>query len=263
MSELQRQQYLSALGLDTYMPRWHLPFAPASVLCELPVAIESPSNVVPSAIKQNIAISVERQLPSKPVNPAPVHHLISDMLDTKTALPEVKISKAGDILAQFDVKPVTIAPFSLSIWRPSVGMMVIDSRDTKLALPTELLLNNILRSLVKNQAITLQEDVLRWPMIENSFAKRTLQDARNELQTWLSVQNEIRPVNYLWLMGKNAAMYFLPDSVEHKDLLYKTTSLMDSSIVALLLPCLNELLQNPQLKKSVFAAVQHYYPISQ
>ena len=40
MNELQRQHYLSALGVDTYMPRWHLPFAPISVACELPALVE-------------------------------------------------------------------------------------------------------------------------------------------------------------------------------------------------------------------------------
>src|SRR5690625_5940030 len=39
MNELQRQRYLSALGVESYAPRWRLPGAPEPVLCtRLPVA---------------------------------------------------------------------------------------------------------------------------------------------------------------------------------------------------------------------------------
>src|SRR5690625_4110854 len=39
MNELQRQRYLSALGVESYAPRWLLPGAPEPVLCtRLPVA---------------------------------------------------------------------------------------------------------------------------------------------------------------------------------------------------------------------------------
>ena len=38
--ELQRQAYLSALGIENYMPRMILPFAPPSSVCELPVFAE-------------------------------------------------------------------------------------------------------------------------------------------------------------------------------------------------------------------------------
>src|SRR5690625_6050036 len=33
MNELQRQRYLSALGVESYAPRWRLPGAPEPVLC--------------------------------------------------------------------------------------------------------------------------------------------------------------------------------------------------------------------------------------
>ena len=45
MNELDRQKYLSVLGVDTYMPRWNLPFAPISVQCDLS-KIELPESSV-------------------------------------------------------------------------------------------------------------------------------------------------------------------------------------------------------------------------
>jgi hypothetical protein len=267
MNELQRQHYLSALGVDTYMPRWHLPFAPISVRCELPVAeVETPS-LEKLQVKPDL---VSAPTYSQPVlktissDVSPVNNLIGDMLDAKKAVKSAAVPiSAADILAQLDTKPLTIEPFSLSIWRPLDGVMIIDSRNTKLALPTELLLNNVLRSVFSNQAIKPQEEVLRWPMIENSFAKRSKSDARTELQTWLSVQHEIRPIRYLWLMGSNAATYLLPEPVEYAAIIFNKIALLDSAINALVLPSLNELLQKPSSKQKLFSALRDYHSAQQ
>lgn len=259
MNELQRQLYLSALGVDSYMPRWHLPYAPQSQLCELPQIEMVDLNIEVAAVnvlQTPIAIS---SIQAPVIDTSPVNHLIGDILETK------KVSKtslspisAADILAQLDTKPVSLDPFSLSIWRPVNGTMVIDSRNTRLALPTELFISNILRSLFPQQPLAMQEEVLRWPMIENSFAKRTRQDACNELQTWLTVQHEIRPLKFLFLMGENAANYFLPDNAQFKDCLFQICRLPESSLAALILPSLNELLQKPTLKQQLFFSVRRY-----
>jgi hypothetical protein len=276
MNELQRQHYLSAFGVETYMPRWHLPFAPVSIACELP------SVILNTPLQESSVVKVEsNSVQSQPVHIiksvgaelSPVNQLIGDLLqDKKSGKPVVTLAttavsnnampiNAADILAQLDAKPITIE--SLSVWRPLEGVMIIDSRNTRLALPTELLLNNILRSVFSQQALKPQEEVLRWPMIENSFAKRTVNDARIELQTWLSVQHEIRPVRQLWLMGANAASYLLPEATIYKDSHFQAVSLADSSVKALVLPSLNELLQKPAAKQQLFSAIHRYQIVTQ
>ncbi len=152
-----------------------------------------------------------------------------------------------------------VAAFSLSVWRPIDNLMIIDSRNTKLALPTELLLTNILRSFFPTEILDLKNEVLRWPMIENNFATHTLVDAKTELQTWLSVQCEIRPIKYLWLMGDNASNYFLSLETERNIYLWQSILLADSSINALILPSCNELLQRPLLKNQLSSAFKRYH----
>lgn len=271
MNELQRQTYLSALGVDTYMPRWHLPAAPVSVACAIPAFVsdvQSSAKFAESAAESSIASVQPHSIQKSPVadlsvnSAAPIGNLIGDIFETKKiAKPVNKVTSAADILAQLETKPVTIEPFSLSIWRPLDGVMVVDSRNTKLALPTELFLNNILRTMFYGQPIKTQEEVLRWPMIENSFAKRTIADARNELQTWLSVQHEIRPIRYLWLMGENAATFLLADSATYNASLYSVTALAESSIQTVILPSLNELLQKPTAKQHVYSALRQYHSV--
>lgn len=263
MNELHRQIYLSALGMDAYMPRWHLPYAPKSVACELPVAAIETSLVVKSEIQvESYAASIQMQpiTKSSSADVSPVNNLISDIFETKknTKVVTQPIS-AADILAQLNSKPVTVEPFSLSIWRPIDGVMIIDSRNTKFALPTELFLNNILRSVFSSHSIKLQEEVLRWPMIENSFTKRTANDARIELQTWLSVQHEIRPVRYLWLMGANAATYVLPEGADYFESIFGKVRLLESAVTAFIFPSLNELLQKSDTKKQLFSVLCDYH----
>ncbi len=261
MNELQRQQYLSALGVDSYMPRIHLPFAPVSMVCDLPIAELQSSALEPVTFAEPVAITqpLARQPVTAEAGTSPAN-LIGDFLEPKRAVkPASAIASAAAILASLDTKPITISPFSLSIWRPVDGLLVIDSRNSKLALPTEQFLKNILRAVYANQPVQMQEEILRWPMIENSFAKRTLADARNELQTWLAVQCEIRPINHLWLMGKNAATYLLPEQDSFSDSVFGLRDLAEVRMTALLLPSLNDLLQQQSEKPALFNALRHYH----
>jgi hypothetical protein len=258
MNELQRQQYLSALGVDSYMPRVHLPFAPVSVACHFPVEILETKASDATASVETSAIMHSNSSPSSSTGTNSPANLIGDFLEPKRAAKPV--TSAADILASLETKPAkTIAPFTLSIWRPLDGLLVIDARNSKLALPTEQFLKNMLRALYPHQPLQLQEEVLRWPMIENSFAKRTLADARNELQTWLAVQCEIRSVNHIWLMGQNAAAYLLSEQDAFADLLFQEASLAEVNRTALLLPSLNELLQQTGSKPALFKALRRYH----
>lgn len=266
INELQRQTYLSALGVDTYMPRWHLPFAPVSIACQLPEAIicDEP----PAAINFN-GIPSDNMTPQAPRQQAeggvtPINSLISDFFETKkvskieSPLKKSEGQKSAEQVAE--ASPLqAIAAFSLSVWRPIEGLMIVDSRNTQLALPTDALLKNIFRHLSQQTAPNFKEEVLRCPMIENSFAKRTADDARAELQTWLSVQSEIRPIKYLWLMGENAVKYLVADAGQIQDQYWRSSAIADSSLQALLLPSLNELLIDPLLKKSLFSAIRQYH----
>lgn len=248
MHEMQRQAYLSSLGIENYAPRWLLPAAPVSVACVMPV-LDNPSYVSPAVVDLNVIDSlVERK------NSAPnLLTAIADLTEQKKASSPVS---AATILQQLDVKKAPIVqPFSLSVYRPAAGILIIDSRNTTLALPTELLLNNILRARLKTTPFVLGEEVLRWPMIENRFVSRTEDDARNELQTWLAVEHELRPVQTLWLMGENAVRYWLDVDSDFSELCWTMQSLKDLPLKALILPSLNQLLQNPAQKSRLWACL--------
>jgi len=265
MNEIQRQAYLAALGIENYMPRWQLPQAPQAQACIMPVlasrpvvALERDGLVVePSAGGQQPnpqSFSASHVPSSKTLEPTPVANLLADMVAPK----KVPLSaNATSILQQLETpKAAVVAPFALSLWRPLPGFLIVDTRDTSLALPTELLLGNLLRVFLGSRFQPADEEVMRWPMVENRFVSRTADDARVELQTWLAVEHELRPIQRLWLMGDNAARYLLPADTDPQAHWFQTQPLAAAHLQALLLPSLNQLLQQPQLKARLWAALQ-------
>ena len=251
MNELQRQAYLSALGIENYAPRWLLPSAPAPVVCVMPV-INIP---IATATLSPVSLMAAVLDPSVTRNIAPANLLtvITDLEGQKKVPLTVN---AAAILQQLETKKAPVVkPFSLSVYRPQSGFLIIDSRNAASALPTELLLNNLLRAHLKATPFALDEEILRWPMIENRFMSRTEDDARNELQTWLAVENELRPIHTLWLIGENAARYWLSSEKDWLALYWTIHPIKEFPLPALILPCLNQLLQNPVLKSKLWASL--------
>ena len=248
MNELQRQAYLSALGIENYAPRWLLPSAPVSVACVMPV-FDPPVQLTASTGTPATANGIDTS------NSSPTE-LLTKIADLKEPKKVPLAMNAAAILQQLEEKKAPIVkPFSLSVYRPQAGFLIIDSRNTTLALPTELLLNNLLRTYLKADQFTLAEETLRWPMVENRFVSRTEDDARNELQTWLAVENELRPIHTLWLMGENAARYWMESGSNHSAACWTLQAIKDLSLQALILPSLNQLLQNPVQKSKLWACL--------
>lgn len=251
MNELQRQAYLSALGIENYAPRWLLPSAPVSLACVMPV-FDIPVATVETSPAAFVAAAMNQHIGSN--TPAPnLLTAIADLAEQKKVPLAVS---AADILQQLEGKKAPVVqPFSLTVYRPQPGFLIIDSRNTKLALPTEVLLNNLLRAHFQKGQFALDEEVLRWPMIENRFVSRTEDDARNELQTWLAVENELRTIHTLWLMGESAARYWLDSGSDWLATCWTMQPVKDSSLQALILPSLNQLLQNPAQKSKLWACL--------
>lgn len=260
VNELQRQAYLSALGIENYVPRMILPFAPPSIACELPVLVEIQDQpVVGDSVTSAPLVSDALTQLIKPLSNDAAKDILADVNPVKKSTAPIN---AASILEQLGSKKApSLEPFALSLWRPAPGFLIVDSRNSSLALPTELLLNNLLRTYLPAIKPDLREEVMRWPMIENRFVSRTADDARNELQTWLAVENELRPINRLWLMGDNAAGYLLPADVDPVDVYWQehlvaATNAGVNSLRAVILPSLVTLLQQPLLKARFWASVK-------
>lgn len=149
------------------------------------------------------------------------------------------------------VETEIIPAFTLSIWRPKSGLLIIDSRNTRLALPTERLLANILNSVVESRLVQGPEDVMQWPFFDNISVPQTREHACNALQVWLEVELERRPATHLWLLGETATEYFLPNHNEFSSLVWQWLEFPEIPSKILVAPSLVELLQKPLSKRTL------------
>src|SRR5690606_6475032 len=258
MNEYQRQIYLSALGVENYMPRWRLALAPAAVVCDLPAIAADVQHTAPMETA-GISIDTDKSDFSQSQAGGGAAPLMADVLRTLTqpTLSSIQPSPLPSLSSvRKSLATEQIPAFVLSIWRPVDDVLVIDSRNTQLAFPTEVLLNNILRAVFALQGPLSNEEILRWPLVDNVLVARTEDDARSALQVWLEVELERRPARQLLLMGRNATQYFLSPDLSYDDILWQEITLTNSPNRAIVTPSLVDLLQQPILKRDLWRALQ-------
>ncbi|GAA5524819.1 hypothetical protein Maes01_01378 [Microbulbifer aestuariivivens] len=269
MHELHRAEYLQALGIPSYVPRYVLPLAPAPRQAQLPVAEAAPQNPLPRSADQ-ILDSVRRQAqpeaqspqsahgqtqgglvaPARETAPQVARELESLVADTRPPA-AVTESRAEPLVA---AEPLTqVAPFVLSCWWIGDEVLAVDSREPGVALPVEALFNNMVRALGW-QDLPREQERLRWPMAENRFAAAaSASDARDTCSIWLEAASARRPVKSIWLMGQQARDFCAPVALEGDVTAWNNLHL-------LAMPSLSELLQAPARKREVWQLLQRLYP---
>ena len=284
MNEIQRQQYLEAMGIDTYMPRWILPSAAVPLSCA-PVLPRSeqglqasepaaqprvqspdvPQVAAPAPAANVVATEVVDSATQAPAKSAPIDVLASIESPSEPAKKSAPVS-AKSILENLDAETKRPDPrFALSLWRVNDDVMVVDSRHAELALPTEPLLRNILAALGFASQPLPKAEVLRWPMFENSYEPQGQEIARETLQAMPEGMLEARPGKYLLLMGSEACHYLLGSEqlgegfdpqVSLDKHLGQSFALDALSATAIVVPSLSDLLQQPLLKRGAWRAIQ-------
>lgn len=256
MNEYQRQAYLDALGVEQYVPRWLLTVAPRPQACELPEQVaEQPLQA------ERVAPTTDRAAPTPQSAPTPV----SEVLDGMRQEPSRR--RASEKPAAEPSGPASepverVKPFTLSIWRSPLPLLVLDAREPRAAFPTDRLLHNLLNALGSHDAQRVAEEVLPWPLVNNPAVRLTAEDARAELHTWLEAELSNRSVRYILLMGENAARYFLPEEQSYSDALGQVQDLPPFNVSALVAPSLIELLRDPTLKRPLWRSLQTWLPMT-
>jgi hypothetical protein len=270
MNELQRQQYLDAMGVDTYMPRWVLPHAPAPVACDvsfIPVELEAglPQGAVKAGNQaKSKAASNDAAAPVAPAagvsagasaKPESVLAALTEPVTSVEAAVE-QVQSADKPSAKTPVNDEPVPQFALSIWRVSEQLLVIDSRQAQLALPTEPLLINILVALGYPRKPLPKAEVIRWPMVDNPFVGQSAADAREMLEAYLDGKLLTHPAKHILLMGEDACRYVLPEVNSVEDQLGKVVALEHHKVDAIVVPSLSTMLLEPEQKRLTWKAIQ-------
>ncbi len=207
MHEIRRQEYLQAIGIENYIPRWKIPFAAESYFCDSSIELGDQANDDITLV-ESIVVDTTNSQQDQLQPTIDLHQVLNGVVEK--SLVKNSPSRIDDILQQLvDKKSPQIPSFSLSVWRPEPDFLVVATRNVN-AMPTELLLNNFLRFYLKQNQLALMEDMLHWPAIDSSKMSLTEEDACTELQTWLSVQHEFQPIKTLWFFG-DVCRYFTAD----------------------------------------------------
>lgn len=244
--EITRQHYLAAVGIDTYMPRLLLSGGPISELCETGLYLYDDG-----LLDQNSEKNSDQT--SSPLTITQPSDLLKSFGERENKRLDAPINVRSAIVDLESVRDklspkITISPFSLSVWRPHSNFLVINSREGNSLLPTERLLWNILSALGK--PTQLEEEIFHWPALTTKRRHLTFADAKSELQTWLAVEHEKKPVRHLWLMGENSQRFFFSEDQSRSD--FTTQLIADLSIDSYLLPSLQDLLQDAGAKSRLF-----------
>ncbi len=237
------------MGIDVYMPRWSLPAAAASAPCSW-----EPDEVAfaPEIAWQGSSPVVE---PSADA-PRVVKDVLRELVEPRRAEPRPS-SINSHSSPSVDTASSTIPAFALSIWRPYPGLLVIDEREAKAALPTEVLLHNILRAIIPDLKHPGGEEILPWPLVENAAVSHTREDAETALQVWLEVELERRPSSRLILMGRHSMQFFYKGR-DYRESLWHQLPLLNTSARALISCSLVELLRDPLLKRQLWQSLPSF-----
>ncbi|WP_444908687.1 hypothetical protein [Microbulbifer sp. TRSA005] len=251
MNELQRAEYLSVLGIASYVPRFVLPLAPEPRQAKLPPAepdaatdqpLPLPFNPLPQSAAQIVDAPATKE---RDTVAAEINALTSATKAQAPAKPTIAIPVAAPS------QPVK--PFVLNCWRLGETLLAVDSHEPGAALPLEALFGNIVRALNWHE-LPRQQERLHWPMAENRFGPAAdASEARDTFSSWLEASCSRYPVRSIWLMGQEAQEFCTPQPLEsdinHWD-----------GIRILPMPSLSQLLQQPQRKRELWQLLRKAYP---
>lgn len=251
MNERVRMQYLEAMGIEMFVPRWQMPCAKVSGQAVLPVAQE------PSPPKSMTSMPTpEPALAGRVAG----HEVVSDIVarlkeqvGEPTAVPKPG-TKERDLRAAAVDEDEPLR-FTLNVWSVNNRLMVVDSHQPRQALPTHSLLANMLFSKGVHKPIGAPEAV-QWPAV-NDIGGGLLK-ARDMVNAFLGARLGRTSATTLWLLGEDAFRVVAPTGKTYSDAVGKAFDIPELSVLALVLPSLSEILRDPSLKAQVWATVAPY-----
>ncbi len=234
MQELARVHYLQAMGVTSYVPRFVLPAAKPSVLCEIPsIAIADPASAM-SDIRQ--------ALPDAP--PVPIANTQNPSFRERVVVDDRPTSEMTSV-----AQPVSgadkIAPFCLLFVTTDSGLLFV--ADIPLGPEAQMWTDNGMQFIhdvllaVNNKASIGVSENFHWPISRHLLSGET--EALQALSGFTQRQQQDRQLTDVVAMGAKAR-YFMSKLLPHDSVsLYQAYSL-------------KSLFENPRHKAMLWKALQ-------
>jgi hypothetical protein len=264
MLERRRQQYLSILEIDNYFPRRILPGAAESTLLS-DEHFQTPEDQQP--LKEHSQLQQDADIESY----ADENRQADEVTDNQSqpispleVLGEATSETASSGLVEPKIEEAVVQKtieFVLTVWRIKDECLIIDSREPGTALPTDRLLQNILRSIDLPLAQLPKSELIRWPLFSNQSIKAESEisdadQARAMVQAYIHAQISKSAIKFLFLMGENATAFTLDDTVAFSEVQGELLQHPSWDTQVLIMPSLHSMLQEPLQKKLTWNALQ-------
>ncbi len=261
MLEKQRLTYLVHLGIENYMPRRVLSgAASSSVLTDEMLAV-IPDNKTPQVpVQATVQAEAETVIAPIPMTAAPS---IQSILEESEPQVVNKPEKQAAVAAENNPTPKISSHtqnlrFTLTVWRIEPDVLVVDSREPGAALPTDRLLQNMLRSVGYSLAQLPSSELIRWPLFDEQQSCE--QEARAMVQAYISAYCDKAASRAILLMGRNAVRFAL-NAEEDGDAFYDKhcgDTLMQPqwSVNVGVVPSLADMLHDPLQKRLTWQSLQ-------
>ncbi|WP_139309957.1 hypothetical protein [Teredinibacter haidensis] len=257
MNERQRMQYMEAMGIDMFVPRFTLPQAQISQLCELPEFPANQESPPLPVIDDRAGLRTAKAIGGLLEESRLVDQLVAAPVSTTEVVePEKQVFTEPSV----DAGIQQAAEFTLDLWRVSEHLLVMDARKVGAALPTEALLSNILRA-CGQQGAPAVADTLRWPLTDLPGKPKSWAAAREMVASFLEGKLLSRPVTTMMLFGEESFRVLSavePGVQAYQSALYERVSIDSFAADALVFPSLAQLLHQPALKKNVWQSLLKY-----
>lgn len=281
-------QYLDALGIETFVPRVLLANAKSSRQCvfEEPAAVAELS--VDKHHSENFSDPTESSLHPQTVATLSqgLSAVLSDLEQGKTTAKASQHSP-GEILAEpegetssKEAAPAEPFPqktqpgefgfsklpdveerdarFNLALWLIDSQVQVIDSQQAEDALPTEILLNNILIATGLLNTSLPKAEFQRWPLNIKQSKDKSWSAAAAMLYDFLSYRFDAKPVKGLIVFGEDAASAIFQGQLVFDHHIYQAMHSDKYQKPVLILPALRDLLYNSSQKRNLWSAIQRF-----
>jgi hypothetical protein len=242
--EARRRYCLQAMGVELYFSKRDLPAAKVSVLPE-PLALDGyfkAQGTITSGADQG-----EINTPTSPAQAVAIEL-------------KPKQRKANNSIENTVQVPAGLR-FQLRIWRVATDLLIVDSRDAEVALPTDALLRNMMAALGYKPEQIAKPEILRWPFVNRKTLPQTdnqqeNEDARAMVRAYIEAQQQTHQLQLILLMGEAALRFATPASAQIESYRWQNLSVLENCR-GIGLPSLAELLRDPALKKNTWQAIRH------
>lgn len=267
--EILRMHYLNAMGIEQYTPRREIQGALPSTLLHFQninrksYSSDTHSNVlkgktttedeISSAGKRGKVIE-NRFLGDEFLSEAGANN--KQKPGRESTSPKKQVSQ---LLDQVSVgAPKTALQFSISVWQLDNGMLVLDSRKARQAMPTTALLGNIL-AFYRLRTLKTEPEIIHWPPTKD-FSLANDPDAVQQMITaFLESRSKAMDIKGLWLMGEQACQYVSENDKPYSDQLGDCYRMETLKCNVAILPSLIDMLVDPSLKRVAWKTLNNFF----